>query len=110
MKLLLDQNLSFRLLDSLRDAFPGSTQVSLVGLQEASDREIWDFAREQGFVIVTKDADFHELCLLLGPPPKVVWLKIGNASTRAVRDKLLAKAGDISAALARDDVYFVEVY
>ncbi len=78
MKLLLDQNLSFRLLEPLETAFPGSTQVRFVGLDQADDLAVWHYARDGGFTIVTKDSDFHEFSLLYGCPPKVIWLKCGN--------------------------------
>lgn len=78
MKLLLDQNLSFRLLEKLEPIYPGSTQVRIVGLDKADDITIWNYAREQGFVIVTNDSDFHEFSLVYGNPPKIIWLKCGN--------------------------------
>ena len=53
MKLLLDQNISRRILPALAETWPGSSQASLLGLDCASDSEIWEHARDQGFVIVT---------------------------------------------------------
>ena len=64
LKLLLDQNLSFRLLDKLEAAYPGSTQVKFVGLDQADDLTVWQFAKDNGFTIVTKDSDFHEFSLI----------------------------------------------
>ncbi|GAB4428475.1 MAG: DUF5615 family PIN-like protein [Anaerolineae bacterium] len=81
MKLLLDQNLSPRLVRRLSDLYPGSTHVSTVGLDRASDKEVWDFAHQNDFLIVTKDVDFSELSLLIGFPPKVIWIRRGNCST-----------------------------
>jgi predicted nuclease of predicted toxin-antitoxin system len=81
MKLLFDQNLSFRLCALLTDTFPESNQVRLLGLEQADDRTIWNRAKEGGFVLVSQDADFAELAGLLGPPPKVVWLRCGNQPT-----------------------------
>ena len=75
MKLLLDENLSRHLVPSLQEEFPGSTHVCLVGLQSAADIEIWEYARLNGLVVVTLDADFEELSVLRGAPPAVVWLK-----------------------------------
>lgn len=75
MKLLLDENLSRRLVRRIEDLFPGSRHVASEGLVQASDAEIWNYARANGFVIVSADADFYELAISLGPPPKVVWLK-----------------------------------
>ncbi len=78
MKLLLDQNLSFRLLEELKSIYPGSTQVKLQGLEQADDMTIWRFAKDHGYTIVTQDSDFHEMSLVHGDPPKVIWLKCGN--------------------------------
>ncbi len=91
MKLLLDQNLSHRLLHALNRLYPGSTHVRLVGLEEASDAEIWDYAKTHDFVIVSQDADFQELAQLQGSPPKVIWLQSANTSTDAMRSLLVAE-------------------
>lgn len=72
MKLLFDQNLSFKLCTRLADTFPGSSQVRMAGLDRADDRAIWDFARAGGFIIVSQDADFANMAVLYGPPPKVI--------------------------------------
>ena len=61
MKLLLDENLSRRLIPFLLHDYPGSGHVVLTGLESASDRQIWEHARAHGFVIVTRDADFGEM-------------------------------------------------
>lgn len=78
MKLLLDENLSFRMLAELEPIFPGSCQVRLLGLERADDRTLWRYAREHGFALLTQDADFQELATLYGAPPKVIWLTCGN--------------------------------
>lgn len=78
MKLLLDQNVSYRVLGELEVAFPGSTQVRLIKLDTADDKTIWEYARDHGFTIVSQDSDFHELAMYYGVPPKVIWLKCGN--------------------------------
>lgn len=70
MKLLLDENLSRRLVPFLQHDYPESSQVVLLGLESASDQRVWQTARENGFVIVTRDADFQELSLILGQPPQ----------------------------------------
>lgn len=84
MKLLLDENLSYRLAAQLEDAFPGSVHVDSVGLHGQADSAIWNFARDNGFTIVSKDNDFCQLSFLYGAPPKVIWLSIGNAATGAI--------------------------
>jgi len=88
MNLLFDQNLSPRLVDRLEDLYPNSTHVRDVGLDRALDRAIWSFAAENGFTIVTKDADFGELSVLQGSPPNVVWIRRGNCSTQAIETLL----------------------
>lgn len=88
MKLLFDQNLSRHLVGRLAREFPDSRHVTDVGLVTATDREIWDFAGAHGFVIVSKDSDFRQLAFLLGPPPKAIWLRLGNASTLEIFDAL----------------------
>ena len=95
MKLLLDENLSRRVVPFLQAAFPGSSQVVLEGLERASDLEVWKHAMDNGFVVVTKDSDFYELSLLYGPPPQVVWLQIGNASKARITQVLLNNAQEI---------------
>jgi predicted nuclease of predicted toxin-antitoxin system len=95
MKLLLDENLSRRVVPFLQAAFPGSSQVILEGLERASDLEVWKHAMDKGFVVVTKDSDFYELSLLYGPPPQVVWLQIGNASKARITQVLLNNAREI---------------
>lgn len=88
MKLLFDQNLSFKLAARLADLFPGSSQVRLAGLDAVEDRAIWNFAKANGFIIVSQDSDFAEMASLYGPPPKVIWLRCGNQTTEFV-EKLL---------------------
>ena len=84
MKLLLDQNLSPRLVQLLHNDFPESIHVSEIGFAESNDRQIWQFAREQGYLIVTRDSDFMEMSTLLGSPPKVIWIRLGNCPTNEI--------------------------
>jgi predicted nuclease of predicted toxin-antitoxin system len=86
MKFLFDQNISFRVTNKFKDTFPESRQVRELSLEDKSDREIWDYAKREGFTIVTFDADFYDLVTLYGHPPKVVWLRMGNTKT----DNLIA--------------------
>lgn len=81
MKLLFDQNLSGGLVARLDDLYPESRHVKTVGLAEAADLDVWLFAQQQWFTIVSKDSDFQQRSLLFGAPPKVVWLRVGNCST-----------------------------
>jgi len=88
VKLLFDQNLSHRLARSLADIFPNSDHVRSVGLGHADDDAVWQYAAAQGFIIVSKDSDFHQLSFLRGHPPKVVWLRRGNCSTDEIESLL----------------------
>lgn len=81
MKLLFDQNLSPRLIHRLLDLYPDSNHVHPLGIDQASDEEVWEYARREGFLIVTKDADFSDLCMMLGFPPKIIWIRRGNCQT-----------------------------
>jgi predicted nuclease of predicted toxin-antitoxin system len=78
MKLLFDQNLSPRLVARPADLYPDSARVYPLGLDLVTDLEVREFAGREGFLIVTKDADFSDLCLLRGFPPKVIWIRRGN--------------------------------
>lgn len=93
MKLLLDENLSRRLVPFLLHDYPGTSHVALLGLEQATDMAIWQHAKEAGFVLVTRDADFHEIGLVHGQPPKIIWIKAGNPS-KAVALKLLIDCRD----------------
>jgi predicted nuclease of predicted toxin-antitoxin system len=74
----------------------------LVGLDQVSDREIWEYARREGYLIVTKDADFSDLCMLLGFPPKVIWIRRKNCKTSGIEIILRQHRVDIKA-LDEDD-------
>ena len=88
MKLLFDQNLSHRLVYLLAVEFSGSQHVRDVGIASASDPFIWKNAAASGYQIVSKDTDFQQRSLLLGWPPKVVWVRLGNCSTQEVVEQL----------------------
>jgi predicted nuclease of predicted toxin-antitoxin system len=89
---LIDQNLSARIIPATADQFPNSIRVADVGLARATDELVWQYARDQGFAILTKDADFHQMSFLYGHPPKVVWLRVGNASTDTIIALVRARA------------------
>jgi predicted nuclease of predicted toxin-antitoxin system len=102
MKLLFDQNLSFKLCQSIADLFPEPSHVGFLGLTEVSDRVLWDYAKTNGFAIVSQDADFAEMATLLGWPPKVIWLRSGNQSTAAI-SALLRRHAEIIMSFGTDD-------
>lgn len=88
MKLLFDQNLSPRLVQRLSDLYPSSAHVYHLGLDRASDTQLWDYAREHGFFLVTHDADFNEMAEVLGFPPKVIWIRRGNCAAGEIESIL----------------------
>ncbi len=95
MKLLLDQNLSPRLVKSISDVFPGSAHVSECALDRSSDEEVWVYARNHGFVLVTKDSDFQELSVIRGTPPMVILLRLGNCTTARIEHVLRSRAPEL---------------
>jgi len=105
MKLLFDQNLSFKLCNRLADLFPDSNQVRRAELEKADDRAIWEFAKTNGFTIVSQDSDFADMAALYGSPPKVIWLRCGNQTSEFIEklfrdhaNAIIAFAADASAA------------
>jgi len=97
VKLLLDENLSDRIVSQITDLFPESSHVKFRGLQHQEDVDIWEFARLHGYSIASKDSDFHQRSLLLGHPPKIVFLRIGNCSTRQIVQLLRSNYGVLNA-------------
>ncbi len=107
MKLLFDQNLSHKLARSLADLFPDSTHVREVGLKEAEDPTVWEYAKQQSFMIVSKDADFHQRSFVFGFPPKVVWIRLGNCTTADVEQVIRKNFASIKAFAEDEEVAFL---
>jgi len=110
MKLLLDENLSRRLVPFIQDCYPGSTQVALIGLESVDDAIIRQYAISHDFVIVTKDADFYDMNLVYGQPPKIIWLKMSNQSKAATIKALLDNHARIEQALMNDKKDCIEIF
>jgi predicted nuclease of predicted toxin-antitoxin system len=102
VRLLLDENLSPRLVDSLSDLYPGSKHVESVGLGGAADGDVWGYAKSHGFAIVSKDSDFAERSVLENEPPKVVWVRLGNCSTNDIERVLRSQYEAIRGFLEED--------
>jgi predicted nuclease of predicted toxin-antitoxin system len=109
VRLLFDQNLSHRLVQRLADMYSDSEHVRDAGLARAPDDLVWAYARDHGLVIVSKDADFHQRSFLYGAPPKVVWIRRGNCSTRDVEQVLRAHVEAVLAFGADEDGSFLEL-
>ncbi|MFA6110966.1 MAG: DUF5615 family PIN-like protein [Candidatus Latescibacterota bacterium] len=97
MKLLFDENLSRRLVPLVAAAFPDSSHPDLLGMRGTTDDELWEYARRGGFTIVSKDSDLRQRAFLYGPPPKIVWVSIGNAGTESVAELLRSETERIRA-------------
>ncbi|MFN8864788.1 MAG: DUF5615 family PIN-like protein [Flavobacteriales bacterium] len=110
MKLLFDQNISHRILALVLNDYPDSASVKSLGMINAMDREIWEFARLNGFVIVTQDSDFNDLLALFGVPPKVIWIRTGNLSTEKLFTILHERKGEILAFLENQSLGCLEIF
>lgn len=95
VKLLFDQNLSPKLIKRLADLYQNSDHLDSLGLGTADDAAVWEYARRNDFVVVTKDADFADLSVLRGFPPKIVWIRSGNCSTDDIEKILRRHREDI---------------
>jgi len=95
VRFLFDHNLSPSLVDRLSDLFPSSTHVFHIQLEKADDVAVWTYARNNDFVIVTKDADYNDLSLIFGFPPKVIWIRRGNCSTIQIEAMLRSNSAVI---------------
>jgi predicted nuclease of predicted toxin-antitoxin system len=109
MKLLFDQNLSHKLVRLLSDLFPESVDIRDVNLNAAEDSVIWDYAKANGFVIVSKDSDFHQRSFVYGFPPKVIWIKLGNCSTADIAKLLRANWASIESFYADERGTFLSL-
>ena len=94
MKLLFDQNISFKIISKLIHIFPESQLVRMAGLENKADIEIWNYAKLNNMTTVTFDADFFDIANLKGHPPKVIWLRIGNNTTENIA-QLFSKKIDL---------------
>lgn len=113
MKLLLDENISHKLVESIGLAFPGTKHIQHFDLAGKEDKIIFEFARDNNFCIVTFDEDFNNLSLLKGYPPKIIWLHTGNSSTKALAQLLISKQSAITKFLSSEedqDIGCLEIY
>jgi predicted nuclease of predicted toxin-antitoxin system len=104
MKLLFDENLSPNLPRRLRDLFPDSLHVRDVGMKATIDPVVWDYSKDNDLMIVSKDSDMHDLSLVLGNPPKVIWIRLGNCSTSQVENLLRREFDAIKSFYADGDL------
>jgi predicted nuclease of predicted toxin-antitoxin system len=107
IQLLFDENLSARLGTAPADGYPGSAHVGELGLVGASDSSIWYYARQHWLTIISKDEDFQRLSILYGPPPKVIWIRLGNCSTEQIIVLLRHRHSEIVEFLADGEAAFL---
>ena len=84
MKLLFDQNISFKIVKKVDSYFSRSEQVRSLGLENKSDKEIWEYAKTNEYIIVSFDSDFYDFSIIWGTPPKIIWLRTTDQRTGAI--------------------------
>ncbi len=109
MKLLFDENISFKLCKKLEDIYPDSTHVRFVNLENKDDSEIWQFAREESYIIVTQDSDFNDMSILKGFPPYVVWIKTGNSLVSEIENILRTQSIRIREFFENETIGLIEI-
>lgn len=102
MKLLFDQNISYRVIKLLDSPYSDSKHVSSCSLLNAEDQDIWSYAKKNGFAILTFDSDFYDISLLKGHPPKIIWIRGGNLNTVGLANLLNLKQDIIREFLTHD--------
>ena len=110
MKYLFDQNISHRILKMIPEKYSDSTTVKNENLVNATDREIWEFAKSNDFVIVTQDSDFNDLNALFGFPPKIIWIRTGNLPTKSLLHILSNRAEEIETFISDKDYGCFEIF
>ena len=102
--LLIDENLPASLAGILPLDCSHATDLG----EQPTDRQLWLQARERNWVILTRDTDFFDRLMLEGPPPKVIWVRLGNIRRRDLESMLLRLWPRITALLVDADL--VEVH
>src|SRR5262249_25082898 len=100
---------SHKLVGRLADLFPDSVHVREIGLKEAGDSVVWEYAKQHGLMIVSKDSDFHQRSFLYGYPPKIVWIRLGNCSTAEVEHVLRTHFNAITEFFADETASFLSL-
>ncbi len=106
---ILDNNLSVNLINQISELSTEISHVSIVALERSSDMEIWQYAKQNGYTIITKDSDFKTLSNLFDCPPKVIRVNCGNQTNTYMRDMLLSKSNTIFRFMEKIDECYLEL-
>ena len=109
MNLLFDQNISHRLINRIHDIFPDAEQLRGVGIENFTDRKIWEFAKSENYVIVTFDSDFYDFSLVWGHPPKIIWIRTWNQTTAEIEFLLRKHIQNIVDFVKDDELACLEI-
>ena len=110
MRFLFDQNISHRILKLLPENYSDSTTIKKEGLINATDRQIWEFAKKYNYIIVTQDSDFNGLTLLYGFPPKIIWIRTENIKTQAIINILIYYSQEIDKFIENSNYGCFEIF
>ncbi len=110
VKVLIDQNISFRLKIKLSALFEYVEHIKSIGFTDKDDLEIWNFARKENYFIITQDADFNDINELKGWPPKIIWLRCGNQATGELLNILLKSKAAIKQFAEDSSSGLLEIY
>lgn len=109
MRLLFDQNISFKIIKKISEYFPQAKQIRSTGLENSSDLQIWEYSKTNNYCIVTFDSDFIDLTNLKGFPPKIIWLRIGNTTTENIALTLIKNKNRIEEFISNPELAFLEI-
>ena len=110
MKLLFDENISYRIVKQIINYFPDSIHVTSISKNRFTDLEIWNYAKEHNYIIVTYDEDFYEWQNLKGIPPKIIWLRFGNAKTDIIARRLIKNRDQIQDFVEDKGLGLIEIH
>lgn len=110
MKLLIDHNLSHKILRYISGKFKGSAHVKDIGMAKADDLEVWQYAKSHGFTILSQDSDFYDIGFVKGYPPKIIWIRSGNSSTRGIMNLLDTNHLAIRHFIENTDTFCLEIF
>jgi len=109
IKLLFDQNISYRLVSRLKEVYPNSQHVAAIGLDMASDIDVWTYAKDNQYVLVSKDSDFNDICTLYDFPPHIIWLRLGNSRVTTVYEALVKHKDKVNIIVEENKTGIIEI-